>query len=200
MIRSILVVIGAIAVVIFGLSVYLAPNDLAGCAERPELSSPCARVDAIVAVSGGDTSARTEEAIKLYQNGWAGKLIFSGAAYDKSGPSNAEVMRREAREAGVPDDHIITEEYSATTKENAELTQSIFEDNNIRTAILVTSAYHQRRAGLEFSKRSPNVVFYNHPVASDNQWSSWWWLTPQGWALSLSEFFKIALFYVGISR
>jgi uncharacterized SAM-binding protein YcdF (DUF218 family) len=185
---------------IIGLGMYLGPNDLASCADTPTGFKPCQTADAIVAVSGGDTDARTNEAVKLYKNGWAHKLIFSGAAQDKSGPSNAEAMRREARTAGVPDNDIITEELGATTKQNAENTQTIFEKNGITSVILVTSAYHQRRAGLEFSSRSLDVTVRNHPVSNDNQWSAYWWLTPTGWFLAISELIKITVFYIGGTR
>lgn len=198
--RLILLVIVVAVAAILGLSFYLSPNDLATCDSHPSGQSPCQTADAIVAVSGGDTAARTREAIKLYQDGWASKLIFSGAAQDKSGPSNAEVMKREAHAAGVPDGDIIVEEYSETTKQNAEKTQTILQRNNITSVILVTSAYHQRRAGLEFASRSHDVQVRNHPVPVDNQWSSWWWLTPTGWYLALSEFMKIIVFYLGGSR
>lgn len=191
---------GLIASLVIGLSIYLSPNDLASCGATPSEKAPCQKADAIVAISGGDTLARTYEAIRLYQNGWADKLIFSGAALDKSGPSNAEVMRREAAKAGVPSDAIITEELSATTKENAANTQAIFSDNEISSVILVTSAYHQRRAGLEFRTLPGNVDLRNHPVAQDNQWSSWWWATPTGWYLAIGEFIKIIAFYVGGTR
>ncbi len=198
--KFIIVALVVIVVGVIGMTAYLGPNDLAHCTAQPSDAAPCQTADAIVAVSGGDTAARTREAIKLYQNGWAPKLIFSGAAQDKSGPSNAAVMKREAHAAGVPDSDIITEEYSETTKQNAEKTQSIFETNHITSVILVTSAYHQRRAGLEFASRSSGVTVRNHPVATDNQWSSWWWVTPTGWYLALSEVIKIAVFYVGGSR
>lgn len=186
---------------VIGLSMYLGPDDLAQCETQPSLRSGCTAADAIVAVSGGDTSARTREAIKLYRSGWAPKLIFSGAAKDKSGPSNAEAMRREARDLGVPDDDIITEEYSETTKQNAEKTQAILERNDVSSVIIVTSAYHQRRASLEFAARSAGkVTIRNHPVASDKQWSMWWWLTPTGWYLAISELVKIIIFYIGGTR
>ena len=197
---KLIIIVLAIVLSIVGITVYLGPNDLAHCEAQPSDAEPCQAAGAIVAVSGGDTAARTREAIKLYQNGWAPKLIFSGAAQDKSGPSNAAVMKREAHAAGVPDADIITEEYSETTKQNAEKTQSIFETNKITSVILVTSAYHQRRAGLEFASRSHDVKVRNHPVASDNQWSGWWWLTPTGWYLAVGELLKIGVFYVGGSR
>jgi uncharacterized SAM-binding protein YcdF (DUF218 family) len=189
----------ALVIIVVGLSVYLAPDDLVQCKNGPVAEAPCQAADAIVAVSGGDTVARTREAIKLYQAGWAPKLIFSGAAQDKSGPSNAEVMRQEARMAGIPDSAIIIEEYGETTKQNAVNTQSIFGQNNIKSVILVTSGYHQRRASLEFAKRT-DVTLRNHPVAADNQWSAFWWATPIGWFLAVGEFIKIIAFYVGGSR
>lgn len=198
--KIVAIIIGAFAVIILGLGAYLAPDDLSGCGDRPGKNANCQPADAVVAVSGGDTAARTREAIMLYQNGWGKKLIFSGAAQDKSGPSNAEVMRREARDAGVPESDIVIEESGETTKQNAENTQSIFAQNEISSVILVTSAYHQRRAGLEFAKRSEGVSVRNHPVAHDKQWSGWWWLTPTGWFLAVGEFVKIIAFYLGGTR
>jgi uncharacterized SAM-binding protein YcdF (DUF218 family) len=110
-------------------------------------------------------------------------------------------MRREARDAGVPDSDILTEELGETTKQNADNTQEILDRNNISSVILVTSAYHQRRAALEFNKRADGAVsIRNHPVAIDNQWSYMWWLTPTGWFLAISEFVKIMAFYIGGTR
>ena len=82
------------AVVIVGLSHYLSPDDLKDC-PRPG-SGQCQKAGAIIVISGGDTEARTAEAVKLYQAGWAPTIILSGAAADKSGPSNAAAMRKQA--------------------------------------------------------------------------------------------------------
>lgn len=194
------IVLAAFILLVLGIGSYLAPDNLSGCGDRPSEKNGCSVADAVIAVSGGDTASRTSEAIKLYQNGWAEKLIFSGAALDKSGPSNAEAMRRQANSAGVPDENIIIEEYGATTKQNAENTQSIFEANHISSAILVTSPYHQRRASLEFAKRSSGVDLRNHPTPNDSQWSTFWWLTPSGWYLAVSEIVKIIAFYAGGTR
>jgi uncharacterized SAM-binding protein YcdF (DUF218 family) len=196
-----LIVLIIILLATVGLGAYLSPDDLAGCSPAPNNQGRCKTVDAIVAISGGDTSARTDEAVKLYKNGWSDTLIFSGAALDKSGPSNAAAMRSRAIEAGVPEAAIMIEEYGATTKENAANTQKIFQANEITSVILVTSAYHQRRANLEFSERvSGSVAVLNHPVARDDQWSPSWWLTGEGWYLATSELVKIIVFYAGGTR
>lgn len=192
-------VVFALVVFVVGLSIYLSPDDLVKCGDTPTLASPCHKADAIVAVSGGDTEARAGEAIRLYENGWAPLLVFSGAAQDKSGPSNAEAMRQFAIMQGVPGDAILIDEESETTRQNAENAQTIFAKQNMTSVILVTSGYHQRRAGLEFTAHT-NVAVRNHPVANDNQWSSIWWLTPFGWVLAVGEFIKIIAFFIGGSR
>lgn len=194
----ILIAIGLVVVVaILGISWYLSPDDLRSCPDRPDGSSNCKSVDAIVAVSGGDTNARTDEAIRLYKNGWSDTLILSGAAEDKSGPSNAAAMRLRATSAGVPESVIFLDEYSENTRQNAENVQNIFKERKINDVILVTSGYHQRRASLEFNARTDGVKIVNHPAPSDKDWSFWWWTNPRGWWLAGSEFVKIIVFYVG---
>lgn len=193
--------IGTLAVflvLVLTIGAFLGPDDLRSCGNRPGERPPCQAADAVVAISGGDTSARTAEAIRLYQNGWAKKLVLSGAALDDLSPSNAAVMRHQALEAGVPADAILIDQDSRTTLQNAAFVHQIFKDNNIKSIILVTSAYHQRRASLEFG-RYQDIEVRNHPVPSDRQWSALWWLTPGGWWIAGSEIAKIIGFYLGES-
>lgn len=197
MIRFLVGLIALVTIAVVAISVYLQPNDLTSCRGQVSDVSPCQKVDAIVAISGGDTNARTDDAIRLYKSGWTNTLIFAGAALDKSGPSNASVMRERAMSAGVPTTDIVIDEQSETTKENAQNTQLILKDNNIKTIILVTSGYHQRRAAIEFAKYNPDVTVYNHPVESDRDWSFWWWTSPRGWTLAVTELFKIAVLNIG---
>ncbi|MEX0668451.1 MAG: YdcF family protein [Candidatus Saccharimonadales bacterium] len=148
--------------------------------------------DVIVAVSGGDTTARTQEAIRLYQEGWAPRLLFSGAALDPVSKSNAEVMRDMAISAGVPPDVIIIEEFSDNTRENAERSASLISALRNESIILVTSPYHQRRTFIEFSAQlGEDVEIINHP-APDERWSrSRWWRSPFGWYITATESPKV---------
>ncbi len=191
------VIVLLIAISIIGISAYLAPDDIAHCGSSPSVKENCSKADAIVAVSGGDTSARAAEAIKLYKLGWAKMIIFSGAAADKSGPSNAEVMAQQAIDTGIDPNSIITENNSETTDQNASQTKTIFDEYHIRSAIIVTSGYHERRAMLEFQQRAPSVWFRAHPVASDKQWGPWWWTTPVGWILAVPELVKSIILTAG---
>lgn len=182
-----------------GISIYLQPDDLKQCGNSVSNNNTvdnCQPVDAIVAVSGGDTSARVAEAVKLYNGGFSNKLIFSGAAMDKTGPSNAAAMKTIAINAGVPALSIWLDEYSNTTSENAQNSKTIFNELDIKSAILVTSGYHQRRASLEFGKRITGVKILSHPVKQDSDWSTWWFITPRGWWLAGGELVKIVIFYV----
>ena len=195
---SIAILLIGFGIIVTGIGAYLGPDGLSHCGDYPSSKQDCQADDAIVAISGGDTSARTDQAIQMYKNGWAPLMVFSGAAADKDGPSNAKTMERRAIAAGVPSDKILIDETSETTKQNATNAVNIFDQNHILSVILVTSAYHQRRAGLEFGKDAGSAIkIVNHPVPTDDQWSKWWWLTPTGWYLAVSELFKIAAFYAG---
>ena len=197
LLKLILAIVAVFLLLVWGISSFLAVDDLRRCDAVPSSKDGCQQADAVVAVSGGDTSARADEAIALYKNGWGQLLIFSGAAADKSGPSNARVMKQRAIDAGIDPNDVIVEEVSETTKENAEETSTIFDEHNIKSAIIVTSAYHERRALLEFDRKSPGVSLRGHPVAHDKHWGPLWWLTPTGWALAVPEVVQSLILSVG---
>lgn len=174
-------VIGALAVgIFFGIGYYLSPQNA------------LTQADAIVAISGGETETRTAEAIKLYQDGWAKHLIFSGAAADPNGPSNAEVMARAALAAGVPQADISLDETAANTRQNAANVGQILKDEGLHSIILVTSPYHQRRAYIAFRRVvGPNFTIINHS-SYDGEWRrSHWWATPTSRALTFAELQKV---------
>ena len=198
MIRFLIGIPLLLACIIIAISVYLQPNDFMACGKQPVSNdSKCGSADAIVVVSGGDTQARTAAGINLYQQGWARYIVFSGAALDKTGPSNAAAMRKQAEAQGVPSDVILIDEQSANTQQNAQNTKSIFKDHNFNNIILVTSGYHQRRASLEFNNMADGVTIRNYPVTQDNDWGWSWWMTPRGWWLAGGELVKIVAFYLG---
>ena len=193
-----LIVIPAfIVALIIGLSIYLQPNNFIGCSAEPLAETECDRADAIVVVSGGDTEARTAAGIELYKAGWADYLVFSGAAQDTSGPSNAAAMSAQAQQQGVPIHASLIDEDAVNTQQNAANAQSIFKERAFEDVIVVTSGYHQRRASLEFNKRADGVLIRNYPVLNDSDWSWYWWATPRGWWLAGGEMVKIIAFYAG---
>jgi uncharacterized SAM-binding protein YcdF (DUF218 family) len=165
----------------FGIGFYLSPQ------------SPPAKADAIVAISGGETDARTREAVSLYEAGWASHIIFSGAAADTSGPSNARAMASAAEAAGVPASAIQLDEASANTEQNAADVAAIINGQGYHSIILVTSPYHQRRAYIEFRRAlGRNFTILNHS-SYDQAWRrSHWWATQYSRDLTWSELQKVA--------
>lgn len=149
-------------------------------------TDPLKKADAIIVVSGGDTRGRTLHGVQLYEQGWAPKLIFSGAAKDPTSASNAKAMLAIAAAQGVPASAISLDESSRDTKENAQGTKQIA--GNYKTIILVTSDYHQRRVNSEFRKQySLDTIFINSPAKDKNWGRRSWFFTPYGWWISLTE-------------
>ncbi len=175
-------VLGCLAAAFFfGIGFYLSPQ------------SPLAKTDAIVAISGGDTESRTDEAVTLYKAGWSKNVIFSGAALDPSGPSNARAMATAAEARGVPKAAILLDESSANTRQNASDVARIVGREGYHSIILVTSPYHQRRADITFQRElGPGFTILNHS-SYDKQWRrSKWWATPYSRDLTMQELQKVA--------
>lgn len=187
---GIIIAIVLFGTALFGLHSFVSIDDLRQCDEKPT-SGECARADAIVVVSGGDTEARVQEALELYDNGWAPKLIVSGAAQDISGPSNAVAMQQQAIEAGVPATAIIIDESARNTSQNASESAELARVNDVRNIIVVTSPYHLTRATLVFEREFAGIgAVRSHPSDNDHNWPGNWWLTGRGWWLVGGEMLK----------
>jgi uncharacterized SAM-binding protein YcdF (DUF218 family) len=170
---------------------------LVGVGHWLEVTDPLAKVDAIVAISG-DTGARANTAIALWKQGYAPLLIFSGGSSDPESVASAELMKRTAVAAGVPANAILVEGESATTEENAQRVAELMRSRALRSAILVTSPYHQRRAAMLFEREfDGSLTFRNHPAA-DPVWDpNLWWTTDRSRNLALVELAKLAALVVG---
>jgi uncharacterized SAM-binding protein YcdF (DUF218 family) len=171
---------------------------LVGVGHWLDLSDPLAHADAIVAISG-DTGARAESAIALWKQGYAPVLIFSGGSSDPESVASAELMKRTAVSAGVPASAIIVEGTSATTEENAQRVAELMKAAGLRSAILVTSPYHQRRAAILFEREFDRIglSFRNHP-ADDPEWdATLWWTSEPSRSLTLIELAKLGALVAG---
>jgi len=171
---------------------------LVGIGHWLDLTDPLAKADAIVAISG-DTGARVESAIALWKEGYAPVLIFSGGSSDPESVASAELMKRTAVAAGVPATAIVVEGTSATTEENAQRVAELMQNRHLRSAILVTSPYHQRRAAMLFEREfgRASLSFRNHP-ADDPDWdASFWWTREPSRSLTLVELAKLGALVAG---
>jgi len=172
-------------VLLVGVGFYLSPQDNVD------------KADVVVVVSGGQTTSRAEKGIDLYKQGYAPKIIFSGASLD-DGPSNAFAMRDQALASGVPASNIYIDEKSQNTYENAVNSKAILQSLAASKIILVTSPYHQRRANQTFESVLGKDYQLIGVSAFDDRWSkSQWWRRGFPLFISVSETWK--LIYIGIT-
>lgn len=178
---TILVAVGLVGGAYLGLILignYLTPTD------------PLVKSDVIVILSGGPD--RTSWGIKLYQDGWAPKLLLVGAALDPTSISNAAAMKKAAVTSGVPETAIVLEEESKNTLENAEKSRPILTALGAHKIILVTSPYHQRRAYETFRKvLGEGIVIVNSPSGYSDWSAKSWWEQPSSANLTTSEIMKL---------
>lgn len=176
------------------LAVPLSVAVLVGIGHLLAVQDPLRKADAIVAISG-DTGPRVVAAVDLWKKGYAKVLVFSGGSLDPSSAPSAELMKRQAMRLGVPAGAILVEPEAATTLENARNVALLMRDAGMRSAILVTSPYHQRRASLHFGRELSRfgITFINRPAA-DPEWDpDRWWLGERSRALTITEIAKLAV-------
>ncbi len=160
------------------------------------LQPPLESADAIIVISGDEDLARFREGLRLHREGWAPRLIFSGAARD--GVSNAQTMQSMARNAGVPPESILLDPLGEDTLGNAIHTRRLMIEHELSSAILVTSPYHLHRAMITF-----NTVYRGSGIrlipraAPDSAWrKSAWWMSDETRVLTLVELEKIGYILV----
>jgi uncharacterized SAM-binding protein YcdF (DUF218 family) len=105
--------------------------------------------DAIVVIGGDHKPERLKKAVALYEAGFAPIVIISAGVKVLEGGklmAEADVMYQQALALGLPPEVIILERQSQSTVENAIYTRQICNQNHYNSVLLVTSAYHSRRA------------------------------------------------------
>lgn len=150
------------------------------------VSVPIDKADALI-VLGGEALARPTEAARLYKAGTAPVIFVSGVG-------DAAKNRQVLMGAGVSSTKIVTEPNATTTYANAVLLKPFLEAAHVRTALIVTSPFHTRRALATFRKVMPMIQF-GVTDASIN-----WWAKPEGRGdvnrFAAIEFLKTAEYYL----
>jgi uncharacterized SAM-binding protein YcdF (DUF218 family) len=153
---------------------------------------PLQHSDVIIVVSGDEALARYRDGIRLFQAGWAPRILFSGAAWDGT-HSNADVMRAMAVADGVPQSAILVDPTADDTYGNAVNTRDLLVQHGLQSAVLVTSPYHLNRAVLTFrgvyDGTGIRVIGRSAP---DGEWRKTnWWMQPETRSLTVRELEKL---------
>ncbi|MDE3098906.1 MAG: YdcF family protein [Verrucomicrobiota bacterium] len=127
-----------------------------------------------------DSGPRTAQAMIVLGGGWDrpeyASLLFREKCAPRvivSGRGDAGLNRRILLENGVPSPAIELEARSRTTRENAEFTVPLLRREGIRSAVIVTSWYHSRRALACFRHYGRGIRFYSRPSYFDFRRKDW---------------------------
>ena len=153
-------------------------------------------VGLILVLSGDANGERVAEAVNLYRQDYAKKILMSG------GPlawqlTSAEWMKKQAMALGVPARDILLEDKSGSTKENARFSLPIIKKHGVNSIILVTSPYHSRRAQWVFQKvfARSGVKIRSYPVQASKFKIQRWWTRHEDIQLVVLEYLSL-IFYL----
>jgi uncharacterized SAM-binding protein YcdF (DUF218 family) len=134
--------------------------------------------DAIVVIGGDHKPERVERAVELYWQAYAPIVIISAGTIVLEGDEfvpEAEVMRRQALALGLPEEVMVLETRSFSTLENAYYSKQICQEHGLDSILLVTSAYHSRRARRIFRDAlEPEISVSVQPASQDCCELCWW--------------------------
>ncbi|TGL87620.1 YdcF family protein [Leptospira congkakensis] len=109
-----------------------------------------------------DSADRLTDAVRMYKAGKVKKVLFTGGSglLFANTYREADLAKELFLDLGVPEKDLIWENNSRNTYENALETKKILQDKKIESAILVTSAFHMKRAAGCFQKQEIHFVAY----------------------------------------
>ncbi|MCR5471267.1 DUF218 domain-containing protein [Xylanibacter ruminicola] len=135
--------------------------------------------DAIILLEG-DGFDRFRQAVSLYKQGMAPKIVFSGniVDYDYGSYPFSEILPLMLKE-GMPEQDIIHEDKSLNTREQAVEVVRMAQEYGWKKLILVASHEHQYRAYLTFLREvldtKSGITLYNAPARNLK------WFEDKGW-------------------
>lgn len=92
--------------------------------------------------------ARVQQAVALYKDKYASKLLMTGGTDKEDGANEAETMKKIATEQGIPGKDILLEKKATSTYENFLFSKDILQKNKLNSIIIVTEPFHIARASM----------------------------------------------------
>ena len=172
------------------------------------VENPLKRADAIMVMSGSSVYIeRTRRAARAYNDGVADKVILTDdggyagwSTTERRNPPFVYLAKKELIAQGVPEEDIevLLPQVTGTIYEARALSERI-QNGKIRSVLLVTSAYHSRRAVWTFENEISKDVRIG-VVSPDSReplpGPSAWWLSPGGWRLVAGEYVKFVVYWL----
>jgi len=163
-----------------------------------------AHPEAIVVLSGSSAYAeRARAAAALFAAGRAPKIVLtkdgerSGwSSAEQRNPLFSELAAAELVRAGVPAEKIeFVAPLVSNTYDEAQAVRDYAAARNLRSLLIVTSAYHSRRAEwtwrLVFGGSGVALGMTAAPLEGASPAPGWWWLRARGWRSVAAEYPKL---------
>ena len=170
------------------------------------------RADVIFVLSGASEYAeRTRHAAELFGRGVAPKIVLTNdnlrGGWDSARQRNPYFVERgadELRRAGVPAAQLeVLPEPVAGTYDEAVLLRAYAAKRGVGSIVVVTSAYHSRRAAWTMRRvlGGSGVRVGMSPVATgapqqQTPDASRWWLSARGWSSVVPEYPKLVYYWL----
>ena len=119
----------------------------------------------VVVLLGGEDGSRVERVTALFKAGWATHVIISG---------ENEMYRRQLIQSGIPEDSIWVDTKADSTAENAIFSIQIMRAHGCKSALIVTSWYHTRRALNCFKQFGSDLAFFSQPTSQSAEVKKSW--------------------------
>ena len=153
-------------------------------------SDPPERVDLILVLGGDFWGPRVLKAAELGAHGYAPVVLLSSPPY--AGRPEGELTIPFLAERGYsPALFQVFAHHAASTVAEAIALREELARRSARRVILVTSAYHSRRACIVFRLFCPGIQFLSVPAADTHYGADTWWKTAASRDLFLSEVTKM---------
>jgi uncharacterized SAM-binding protein YcdF (DUF218 family) len=170
-----------------------------------------AQADAILILGGSSTYIeRTQKAAELYKQGVAPRILLSNdgtragwSRIEERNPYFVELARKKLIEQGVAPDAIeVLQPPTSGTIDEARNLRVKIGGIGWKRVLIVTSAYHTRRALWTFEKVlaesdvKTEVGIVSAPVGQQTPTPPYWWLTIRGWDVVAAEYVKSLYYWV----
>lgn len=178
--------------VLLTVTLYMAGAVYSELPEAAKLDESFEPSDVIVCLTGG--RGRIRKALELYEKGYGKTLYISGT--DRQ-VQMREILKELKWVGPVDESHIVLENVSTNTIENAQQVRRFLEEQGLKSILLVTSIYHVRRAHYIFRKVLPRdvlieVAWFEHGPFEETVW----WKSYNGIWVTVTEFFKFFYAYL----
>lgn len=172
------------------------------------VEKPLERADAILVLSGSSVfKERTHKAAQIYKTGVAKKVLlsddggFSGwSVEEQRNPPFVDLAKQELISQGVAEEdiEILEEQVTGTIWEARNLAAKLGREN-WKSVLIITSAYHTKRALWTFEdvvESDVEIGVVSAPTGEETPPPWIWWLSSKGWGLVGGEYVKFIVYWV----